>query len=242
MANVNLAALRQGDSGSAVRLLGAILAGAPINAFDEALKEKVVSFQAERGLKQDGVAGENTWNALISAEAEKRGYHAPARLNIYDFKQYDARWADKLYSSKGDKSQTVRSSGCGPTAMADIIYAVDKSVTPATMADFALSHGDRTASNGTAWSFFDHVAKAYPMLSYKRATRLSDLESCLLSGGAAVVSMGKGYWTKGGHYICVHEISGGYVCANDPASSARKRQKTDEFMKERRMCFCFWPK
>ena len=126
------------------------------------------------------------------------------RIKPIDFKQYDLRWAGKLYSTHGDRSQTIKTSGCGPTAMADIVAAVkDPSVTPPDLAEKALEWGDRTYSKGTAWSFFAHAAAEYGFGYYEKSARLDRLQSCLDAGGWAVANMGKGYWTKGGHYICV---------------------------------------
>ena len=68
----------------------------------------------------------------------------------------------------------------------------------------------------------------------------ADLKECLATGGYAVASMAKGYWTNGGHYICVWKYDDTYIYANDPASSTRKKQKIDQFMKERKAFFCFW--
>ena len=115
-------------------------------------------------------------------------------------------------------------------------------MTPDRLAALALKWGDRTHSNGTAWSFFDHAAKEFDAFEYRRATSLAALEKALNSGGSAVASMGKGYWTTGGHYRCVKGLDGAYVYANDPASEKRKKQKTDDFMRERRMFFCYIPK
>ena len=144
-----------------------------------------------------------------------------------------------MYSSHGDKSQTMKSSACGPTAMADVVATlVDPGVTPPLLADKALAWGDRSYGRGTNYSFFGHCAAEYG-LALKQSSGLSALEDCLRAGGYAVASMGKGYWTKGGHYICVWKSDGEYVWANDPASSKRVKQKTSDFMRERKKLFCF---
>ena len=58
--------------------------------------------------------------------------------------------------------------------------------------------------------------------------------------GTLIASMGKGYWTNGGHYICVWKIDDNCVYANDPASSKRTKQNINDFKKERKALFCFW--
>ena len=135
----------------------------------------------------------------------------------------------------------MKSSACGPTAMADIVATlIDSRVTPPDLADKAMTWGDRTYSSGTAWSFFPHIAKEYGFSKYLKTTSLATVQGCLDTGGYAVASMAKGYWTKGGHYICVWKIDDSYVYANDPASSKRTKQNINDFKKERKALFCFW--
>ena len=103
-----------------------------------------------------------------------------------------------------------------------------------------MAWGDRTYSSGTAWSFFPHIAKEYGFSKYLKTTSLATLKGCLDTGGYAVASMGKGYWTSGGHFICVWKYDNDYIYANDPASSKRTKQKITDFMKQRKCFFCFW--
>ena len=146
-----------------------------------------------------------------------------------------------MYSNHGDTKQTIKSSGCGPTAMADIVATmVDSHVTPVTLAELSMQLGCRTYSDGTAWSFFPKIAEYYGFSKYVKSTSLATLKSCLDTGGYAVASMGKGYWTSGGHFICVWKYDDKYIFANDPASSSRKKQNITDFMKQRKAFFCFW--
>ena len=247
--------VRKGSRGETVRLLQETLnklgcnCGKTDGIFGKNTLSALKNFQAASGLKADGVAGPLTWAALMtlsgakappSPEGEGLG-HTGMRIQPPDFKQYDPRWAGKMYSSHGDKTQTMKSSGCGPAAMADVVAAlIDASVTPPLLADRALAWGDRSRSSGTAWSFFKHVSQAYPFGRYLKTGSREALLNCLDSGGLAVASMGKGYWTKGGHYICVWKHDDAFIYANDPASSKRTRQKISDFMKERKAFFCFW--
>ncbi len=244
--------VRKGSRGESVKLLQEILNGLGYEcgkidgAFGKNTLSAVKAFQADRGLRADGVAGPETWRKLESganAEGAHAGESAAERTPVRppDFKQYDPCWAGKMYSCHGDRTQTIRSSGCGPTAMADVVAAlIDSSVTPPLLADRAVLRGDRSRNNGTNWSFFKHISEAYPFGRYLKTGSRAELLSCLDGGGLAVASMGKGYWTKGGHYICVWKHDGAYIYANDPASSVRTRQKITDFMKERKAFFCFW--
>ena len=52
--------------------------------------------------------------------------------------------------------------------------------------------------------------------------------------------MGPGYWTKGGHFICLWRSDDTYMYANDPASSVRKKQKLSAFESQRKQFFIFY--
>lgn len=227
--------LKKGSSGDEVLILKGYLCGLDAgDSFGEETEAAVKFFQESKGLKADGIVGPLTWAALTGEGGGE--YKQPV-----DYKQYDSRWASVMYSNHSDKKQTIKSSGCGPTSMADIVATVkDSKITPVEMAKFALAKGCRTNNEGTAWAFFPKVADEYGFSKYRKATSLADLKSCLDTGGYIVASMGKGYWTSGGHYICVWKYDGTYIYANDPASSSRKKQKIEQFMKERKAFFCFW--
>lgn len=230
--------LRKGNSGEEVLILKGYLCGLDAgDTFGDETDAAVRFFQETKGLKVDGIVGPQTWAALQGTAPSPGTYKQPV-----DYKQGDSRWGSIMYSNHGDKSQTIKSSGCGPTSMADIVATVkDSRITPVEMAKFALAKGCRTDNSGTAWSFFPKVADEYGFSKYKKCTSLADLKACLDTGGYAVASMAKGYWTKGGHYICIWKYDNTYIYANDPASSTRKKQKLDQFMKERKAFFCFWP-
>lgn len=204
-------------------------------------KNAAAAYQAANGLKVDGVCGLKTWTALITGEAAAVK-PSGAFTQPKDFKQYDSRWGNKVYTSIGNNSQTMRNSGCGPTAAADVVSTLkDSSVTPWTLAQIALDRGYRTANSGTAWGFFKHLAGKYGFSKFVQTTSLPTLKACLDAGGYVVCSMGKGYWTSGGHYICAWKYDGTYIYCNDPASAVRKKQKQTDFVKQRKQFFCFWP-
>lgn len=53
--------------------------------------------------------------------------------------------------------------------------------------------------------------------------------------------MGPGFWTKGGHFICLWRTDDTYMYANDPASNVRKKQKLAAFESQRKQFFIFYP-
>ena len=214
----------------------------PDSIYGSRTKSAVAVYQDSVDLKSDGVCGPKTWNALIVG-SEPAPTPTPGRFTQpVDYKQASKPWGPKMYSNHGDKSQTMANSGCGPTAMADIVATlIDKTATPWTLAQLAMEWGDRTYNSGTAWSFFPHVADYYHFDKMVQSKSIDALKKCLDSGGYVVCSMGPGYWTKGGHFICAWKYDATYIYCNDPASSSRKKQKISAFMDERKQFFCFYP-
>jgi len=241
---------------AATQALQLLLDGASLTAdgiFGSRTKSAVAAYQAASGLDADGICGKKTWSALIvgkenattdsPVDTSTITTHTPGTFKQpVDYKQADSRWGKKNYTSCGKASQTMANSGCGPTAMADVLATwFGTSITPWTLAQLAMKWGDRTASSGTAWSFFGHIQSHFKIKKMISTTSLATLKACLDAGGYVVCSMGPGYWTKGGHYICCWKYDGTYVYCNDPASSKRTRQKSSEFMNERKHFWCFYP-
>jgi len=243
---------------SGIALAVQILIDGNINAdaiYGPRTKAAVAAFQSYTGLAVDGICGPKTWNALITGGSAVE--MTPSTVTVVDsvcgeckiwlqpvdYKQYDSRWGSKMYSNHGDKSQTMANSACGPTAMADIIATIkDKCTTPYDLAMLAIELGDRTYNNGTAWEFFiPHIMEHFGFTKAIKTATLAGLKACLDAGGYVVCSMGPGYWTKGGHFICAWKYDKTYVYANDPASAKRTKQEITQFMQERKQFFCFYP-
>ena len=250
-----LPTLRKGDRGEDVRLLQETLivqgfscgkAGAD-GIFGSGTKAAVKAFQTARSIGVDGICGRQTWTALglMEPPVYTEGVQPP------DFKQYDSRWASKMYSEHGDKSQTMKSSGCGPTAMADIVAAWwDKNVTPYELAQKSLKWGTRTPNSGTSSTFFRKCQAEYGASKYLTRSSLDDAIQCLQEGGLVVCCFGPGSkgkagyrkWTKGGHYTCIWAWDGEYFHINDPASasSARAKGTRTEVANTRKGFYLFW--
>jgi len=208
-------------------------------------KKAVAAFQEASGLKADGICGPKTWARLI-AGADVPDTPGEFRSTV-NYKQHDPRWGSKMYSNHGNKKQTMANSGCGPTAMANVIATlVDPKVTPWDMAQLAMKWGDRTASSGTDTSFFRHVQEHYGFVKMVGTGSLATLKACLDAGGYVVCRMGKGYWTNGGHYITAWMYDKDCIYCNDPSSptkkrAERKKQKQSDFLKQRKDFWCFFP-
>lgn len=152
--------------------------------------------------------------------------------------QTDSRWSKIKYATQYE-SATIGGSGCGPTAMAMAIATwVDSSVTPVTLCKWSMEHGYKATGSGTYHSYFVPQAKAYGLDCYRVNTTSiqymtasaaipyhKEAHKAVDEGHLVICLMGKGNWTRGGHYILWYDNDGDYVLINDPASrkSARER-------------------
>ena len=147
-------------------------------------RKNVIAFQATAGLEQTGNICTNDWLALFDCSytrtAKTSGTNTPQPV---DYKQGDKRWSKKPYTITGSSSQTIGSSGCGPTSMADIMATwIDKNITPVEMCAYALAHGFRTKNSGTAWAFFKSVAGAYGLSKFVQTKSMATARAALKEG------------------------------------------------------------
>ena len=149
--------------------------------------------------------------------------------------QTDPRWRNRDYSAQGETT-TIGASGCGPTAMAMVLATwADPSVTPETECAWALRHGYKAPHSGTYYGYFVPAGERYGLT----VTRLNWVtlygkaqSSCHAAARAAldrgdlvIACMGKGTWTRSGHYVLVWKVQNGTVYINDPASTAPARTR-----------------
>ena len=220
-------------------------------------RANVLAFQATAGLEQTGNITRNDWLALWGCSYTKTGKatttttkatttapKATSGANTVqpvDYKQGDRRWGKVVYTACGNKNQTIANSGCGPTSTADIMATwVNTKITPVEMCRYAVAHGFRTKSSGTAWGFFKSIANAYGFSKFVQTKSMATARAALKEGALVVASMGPGYWTKSGHYICLWKCDDTYMYANDPASKTRKKQKLAAFENQRKQFFIFY--
>lgn len=146
----------------------------------------------------------NTWNVELG---DYKG------LTYYS--QIDSRWKNKIYSSVGDSSQTIGSSGCGPTSAAMVVTATKGTITPDKMSNLFVQYGYRSANQGTYWSAFRAVADEFN-IDYKETTDIQRALQLLGSKHLVIASCGNGLFTTGGHFIVLTGIENGNIRIYDP--------------------------
>ena len=131
------------------------------------------------------------------------------------YSQLDSRWKNLMYSSIGNTSQTIGTSGCGPTSSAMIVSSIKGNITPDTMANLYTQYGYRSANQGTYWSAFKWTADVFN-IEYSECYRLDDAVAKLKDNHYIIASCNQGLFTYGGHFIVLVGVEGDYIKVYDP--------------------------
>lgn len=131
------------------------------------------------------------------------------------YSQIDSRWSNKMYSSIGDRSQTIGTSGCGPTSSAMVVSSIKGTITPDVMAGLYTQYGYRSANQGTYWSAFRWTADVFN-IGYSECYRLDDAVAKLRNNHYIIASCNQGLFTYGGHFIVLTGVEGNYIKVYDP--------------------------
>ena len=150
-----------------------------------------------------------------------------------DYKQYDTKWGSLSYAVDGESS-TIKSAGCGPTALASVLAAiVSPYIDPITCASWARMKCYKVYKSGTSYNYPAAQAAVYGVTvrrintsnvygkpnNFVHEQMLMELQK----GNWLITCMGKGNWTSSGHFIVVYGYENGYVYINDPASTKANR-------------------
>ena len=131
------------------------------------------------------------------------------------YSQLDNRWRYNMYSSVGDSSQTIGTSGCGPTSAAMVVSSIKGNITPDTMANLYTQYGYRSANQGTYWSAFKWTADVFD-IGYSECYKLDDAIAKLEDNHYIIASCNQGLFTYGGHFIVLVGVEGDYIKVYDP--------------------------
>lgn len=131
------------------------------------------------------------------------------------YSQVDSRWKNHVYTSINDKSQTIGSSGCGPTSASMIVSSIKGTITPNVMGDLFVQNGYRSKNSGTYWSAFRAVADEFD-IEYKETSSLDKAVELLRNNNYLICSVGNGLFTYGGHFIVLVSVDNNTIKIYDP--------------------------
>ena len=128
------------------------------------------------------------------------------------------------YYYQGDYKQdygggkTIAQAGCGPTSLAMVLkYYTGQNITPVDTANYARKHGYRIINNGTSDELFGAMCSEYGVKGEYQKASTDNIVTALSKGKTIIAHMGKGTFTKGGHYIVLKGLtSDGNVLVADP--------------------------
>ena len=174
-------------------------------------EEKEVSAEQEVESEEFELQGEIAYEG--SSEYPNISLGNYVGLTYYN--QTDSRWKYHQYSSIGDSSQTIGTSGCGPTSAAMVATAIKGTITPPEMGDLFVQYGYRSASNGTYWSAFRWTADIFN-IGYQETSSLDTAVNLVRNNNYVIASVGNGLFTTGGHFIVIVGVDGDTLKIYDP--------------------------
>ena len=174
-------------------------------------QEEEVSAEQEVESEEFELQGEIAYNGTTEYPQVSLGDYTG--LTYYN--QTDSRWRSHQYSSTSNSSQTIGSSGCGPTSAAMIVTAIKGTITPPEMGDLFVQYGYRSPNNGTYWSAFRWVADVFN-IGYQECSSLDTAVNLVRNNNYVIVSVGNGLFTTGGHFIVIVGIEGDTLKIYDP--------------------------
>ena len=131
------------------------------------------------------------------------------------YSQLDNRWKNQMYSSVGNSTQTIGTSGCGPTSSAMVVSSIKGNITPNEMANLYMQYGYRSVNQGTYWSAFKWTADVFN-IGYSECYKLDDAIAKLKDNNYIIASCNQGLFTYGGHFIVLTGVEGDYIKVYDP--------------------------
>lgn len=159
---------------------------------------------SEKYMEQDPTSGPVKINENIDGNGMSL---LGAYQGLTYYSQADVRWANELYTSTKNKTQTMKSSGCGPTACAMVVTASKGTILPTTMAKLFVDNGYRTPNSGTSWGAFSFTADYFGFNEYYTTTNYNTAMDYLGKGYYVIASCSSGLFTTSGHFIFLTSLS-----------------------------------
>lgn len=140
------------------------------------------------------------------------------------FLQWDARWGYVPYGG-----MNIGVSGCGPTCLSMVIYALtrDASATPDTLSAYAMNNGYYLKGTGTTWALMTDAPALYGLRASELGLDEAEMKYWLDRGCPIICSMRPGDFTLTGHFIVLYGYDKDGFLVNDPNSLERSSRHWD---------------
>ena len=153
------------------------------------------------------------------------------------FIQWDSRWGYVDYGNN-----VVGISGCGPTCVAMVTYALthDSNISPDVVASYAMENDYYVDGIGTAWALLEDYPAQYEISCHRYdSMTFEDVVKTLDEGGYLICSVGPGDFTDTGHFIVISGYNSDELEIKDPFSYTNS-SKTWSFDTIKNQTKSFW--
>ena len=138
------------------------------------------------------------------------------------FLQWDKRWGYKPY---GDSN--IGLAGCGPTCLAMVTFSLthNSKITPAAVTKYSEKNGFYVEGTGTAWALMTDYPAQYGITVNEVSLSEDAIKNRLSNDGLIICAMGKGDFTRNGHFIVIYGYDKNGFKINDPYSAYRSKKR-----------------
>jgi hypothetical protein len=124
---------------------------------------------------------------------------------VHYYSQLDSRWKNEPYGP----SDTIGSSGCGPTSLAMVVSSLtSQMIDPIQMSNWAYDNGYLCVGSGSYHSLIPEGGRHFGLTvegcGVNEPQRIVD---ALASGKLVIAIMGPGHFTKSGHFMVLRGVT-----------------------------------
>ena len=165
----------------------------------------------------------------ISSEVET----ARENSEIPYFLQWDERWGYMPYSGG-----LLGYTGCGPTNLAMVVLYLtgDKTVTPASVAEYAESAGYSVPGSGSSWTLISEGCEHYGIHAEEVPMNEDRIKAKLDEGCLIIINVGPGDFTDSGHFITIigYDRDGFIINDSNSRTNSKKRWSYEQLSRQMR--------